>query len=247
MLEKAKEILEQVKENKSKFFLPLDIQRFAGEDGGDGGTDGGADGGAGAGTGDEGDEGNKTGDDGGQGSKDGKTGDSKHTKTFTQDDVNNLVAREAKKATEKLLKQLGVTDFKTAKEGLDKFKEIQDSQKTDAQKAVEKAKQLEDTNLDLTKQVSTLNAQLAALKADVNPDSLNDVIVLANNLVNDDTDIDAAIKQVLTKYPNFKRTSTNADSGEGSKKPKFSKGDHDNNGANVTETDKWINAFKFGQ
>src|SRR5690554_1004503 len=31
-------------------------------------------------------------------------------KTFTQEDVNNLVARETKKAQEKLFKQLGVKD-----------------------------------------------------------------------------------------------------------------------------------------
>ena len=48
---------------------------------------------------------------------------------FTQKDVNNLVAKETKKAVEKLLKELGVEDVKSAKEGLSKFKEIQEAQK----------------------------------------------------------------------------------------------------------------------
>ena len=44
-------------------------------------------------------------------------------KTFTQDDVNSVAAKEAKKAQEKLLKQLGITDFENAKEGMQKFQQ----------------------------------------------------------------------------------------------------------------------------
>jgi hypothetical protein len=220
MLEKAKEILEQVKSNR-KLFLPLDLQLFADGDGDASSGD------AGTGTGD--DDGDGQGNDNKDGDKstdDSSNSSKKQDKSFSQEDVNNLVAREAKKATEKLLKQLGVTDFKTAKEGLDKFKEIQDSQKTDVQKALERAKTLEDTNQGLTSQVSTLNAQLAALKADVNPDSLNDVIVLANNLVSDEKTIDDAIQDVLKKYPNFKREAQQQKQDD-NKKPKFTDGKHD--------------------
>src|SRR5690606_39528585 len=38
-------------------------------------------------------------------------------KLFTQEDVNRIAAREAKEAQEKLLKQLGIEDFESAKEG----------------------------------------------------------------------------------------------------------------------------------
>ena len=58
-------------------------------------------------------------------------------KLFRQEDVNNIVAREAKKAQEKLLKQLGIDDFDSAKEGLEKFREWQESQKTEAEKQAE--------------------------------------------------------------------------------------------------------------
>lgn len=66
--------------------------------------------------------------------------------TFTQEDVNNLVAKESKKAVEKLLKDLGVEDVKSAKEGLKKFKEIQDAQKSDYDKALERIEALEKEN-----------------------------------------------------------------------------------------------------
>lgn len=167
------------------------------------------------------------------------------SKTFTQDDVNAIAAKEAKKAQEKLLKQLGVKDVKSAKDGLDQFKKHMDSQKSDADKALEKAQLLEATNTELLTKAQTLEAQNAALKADVNPDSLDDVIVLAKNLVTEDVTIDDAIKTVLEKYPNFKREAKPADEGDSKKKPKFSNGDH-KQGDKTTENDAWMNAFNFG-
>jgi DNA-directed RNA polymerase subunit F len=214
-------------------------------------ADNGSNGGDGSAAGAGDDSNTNTGDDnkgGDNGAGDGSDDTKSKGKTFTQDDVNAIAAKEAKKAMEKVLKQLGVTDMKSAKDGLDQFKKIQDDQKTDAQKATEAAKVLEKTNSELSGQVNTLNAQLAALKADVSPDSLADVIVLANNLVNDDTDIDAAIQQVLKKYPNFKRAAantTNTDETGKNKKPKFTTGDHNTDKGKPTEQDQWANAFKF--
>src|SRR5690625_276890 len=42
------------------------------------------------------------------------------TKTFTQEDVNNIATKEARKAQEKVFKELGIEDFENAKEGLDR-------------------------------------------------------------------------------------------------------------------------------
>src|SRR5690606_25432631 len=62
---------------------------------------------------------------------------------FYQEDINNIVARKVKKAQEKMLKQLGIEDFQSAKEGLQKFREWQDAQKTEAEKQAERLKELE--------------------------------------------------------------------------------------------------------
>lgn len=55
-------------------------------------------------------------------------------KTFTQEDVNALLKKEKESAKKALLKELGVEDAKSAKEGLEKYKEILEKDKTDAQK-----------------------------------------------------------------------------------------------------------------
>ncbi len=58
-------------------------------------------------------------------------------KTFTQDEVTGLVAKESKKAQEKIFKSLGFEDIKSAKEGLQQLKEWKDSQKSEAEKQSE--------------------------------------------------------------------------------------------------------------
>jgi hypothetical protein len=186
------------------------LQHFAeGGEGGNGGDGGQA--GAGEGAASQGGEGQQ-----GQG----------EVKTFTQDDVNNIVAKEAKKAQEKLLKQLGIEDFNSAKEGLQKFKEWQESQKTEAQKQAERLQELENNFNTVNEENASLKAQIAAMKAGVHADYVEDVVILAQRLVNDDTTIDDAIAKVVEKYPHFKE----AQQQHQDPKPQFSAGTHQKQG-----------------
>src|SRR5699024_8675852 len=139
-------------------------------------------------------------------------------KLFRQEDVNNIVAREAKKAQEKLLKELGIDDFDNAKEGLAKFREWQESQKTEQEKQQEKLQELQTNNETLASENANLKAQLSAVKQGIKADSVEDVIALAERLVNDETTIDDAIKQVIEKYPYF---AENVSEEEQEQKPKF--------------------------
>src|SRR5690606_24702469 len=133
-----------------------------------------------------------------------QTAQEAEVKTFTQEDVNNIVAREVKKTQEKLLKQLGIEDFNSAKEGLQKFREWQEAQKTEAEKQAERLQKLETDYQSVASENEMLKAQLSALKAGVNPDSVQDVVILAKAMVNDELDMDQAIQKVLEKYPHFK-------------------------------------------
>lgn len=162
------------------------------------------------------------------------------SRTFTQDDVNSLVARETKKAQEKFLKDLGIEDFKGAKEGLAKLKEFQDAQKTEAERQAEALKEHETKTGTLTTENATLKAQLSALKAGVKAESADDVVALAERLVNDDTDINAAIASVIEKYPHFAQATEQEP--EGDPKPQFSSGQHQKQ--QMSEEDKWMAAFK---
>ncbi|NRG32912.1 hypothetical protein [Niallia circulans] len=159
------------------------------------------------------------------------------TKTFTQEDVNSLVAKEAKKAQEKLLKQLGVEDFNNAKEGLNKFKEWQESQKTEAEKQAERLKELETNYSNTSNENATLKAQISAMKAGVLAESVEDVVTLAKTMVNDDLDMDAAIAKIVEKYPHFAQQQEKVDE----PKPSFSTGKHEKQPS--SEMDAWLEAF----
>ena len=64
-------------------------------------------------------------------------------KTFTQDDVNNIVAKNVKEEMAKMLKKLDVEDFDNAKSAIEEYKKHQDAQKSELEKALEKTSSLE--------------------------------------------------------------------------------------------------------
>jgi hypothetical protein len=63
----------------------------------------------------------------------------KSEEMIPQSQVGGIVAKETKQAIEKMLKDLGVEDVKSAKDGLAKLKEIQEAQKTEAERNKEEA------------------------------------------------------------------------------------------------------------
>ncbi|HEL1768843.1 TPA: hypothetical protein TXV04_002002 [Streptococcus suis] len=124
-------------------------------------------------------------------------------KTFSQEDVNRVGKKEHKSGYAKAIKDLGFADVESAKEALKAYEDWQESQKTEADKQTEllasKDRELASV-LDANKR---LEAKLSALTQGVNADSVDDVIALSERLVNEDTTIDEAIKQVVGKYPQF--------------------------------------------
>lgn len=124
-------------------------------------------------------------------------------KTYSQEDVNNVVAKETRKATEKLLQSLGVEDFNGAKEGLAKLKEWQESQKSEAQKQAETLENLKGENASLSEQVAKLTAVNKALGLGVKAEAVDDVVTLAEKLVSEDVTVEQALGKVLEKYPQF--------------------------------------------
>lgn len=127
----------------------------------------------------------------------------KEEKTFTQEDVKNIASREKKAAQEKLLKDLGVENFDNAKDGLAKFREWQEAQKTDQEKKDEAITNLTGQNETYKSENETLKAQIEALKLGVHSESIEDVILLAKKNVSEEVTIAEAIKGVMEKYPQF--------------------------------------------
>ena len=151
-------------------------------------------------------------------------------RTFTQEDVNNLVARETKKAQEKIFKELGFEDIKSAKDGFNKFNQYLDSQKTAEQKREEEFQAIKAKNEEYEATISNLYANNAALKLGVLNESIEDVIILAQREVTDEVTIEDAMKKVIEKYPHF------AQKEEKTTKPKITVG---GNQTGSKEGDVW--------
>lgn len=137
----------------------------------------------------EGEEGNEQNPDNG-----GSEGGGEDPKTYTQEELDILL-NDAKKDL-------------PSEEELTKFKEWQESQKTESQKQNEKLEAETKARKEAEDKVSTLEAKVSCLVSclskGVKADCVDDAITLAKTMVTDTLTIDKAIDKVLEKYPSFK-------------------------------------------
>ena len=75
-------------------------------------------------------------------------------------------------------------NFEDAKDGLEQFRRWQEEQKTEQQRKEEALAKLEKDYSEVQKRNSQLEAEISAMKAGVNPDYLEDVVLLATNEMN---------------------------------------------------------------
>lgn len=137
-------------------------------------------------------------------------------KTFTQEDVNALLKKEKESAKKALLKELGVEDAKSAKEGLAKYKEILEKDKTETQKAQDTANAAEKAKQEAEKRALLAEAKVEVLSAGCKPEYLEDVITLALRKVSDDKDLAAVVKE-MKEEPKYSAFFGESDSGSGDK------------------------------
>lgn len=118
-------------------------------------------------------------------------------KTFTQDEVNDLIKARVQRERKGL----------PGKEELEAFHKWQDDQKSAEQKSAEAIKAETDRADAAEKKVAALEAKLLAASKGVKPDAADDVVALAQLKVSDDMPLEKAIDEVLKKYPQFAGTS----------------------------------------
>lgn len=122
-------------------------------------------------------------------------------KTFSQADVDRMMAREKKQGARSILKRLGITklDEKTEK----KIRDLLESEKSDAQKqaeaAIEENTKLEEAN----KRALTAEIKAEAMQAGAQSQYVDDIVTLILAKVDNEEGLDAgtAISELKTKYP----------------------------------------------
>ena len=107
-------------------------------------------------------------------------------------------------------------DAKSAKEGLAKYKEILEKDKTETQKAQDTANAAEKAKQEAEKRALLAEAKVEVLSAGCKPEYLEDVITLALRKVSDDKDLAAVVKE-MKEEPKYSAFFGESDSGSGDK------------------------------
>ena len=108
------------------------------------------------------------------------------------------VKPDKKELLREMSKEYGVNLFDA--EGLAKFKEYQDSQKTEKEKVAEELKALKEKENEYSKEKQGYEAQIAGLKLGIPSDKLNDALALAKINMTEGQTIEEGLKVVQEKY-----------------------------------------------
>ena len=122
-------------------------------------------------------------------------------KTFTQEEVNRMMAAEKRQGRASVLSELGY-DPKD-KEAIAKLKALIDGNKTEEQKKADKEQELTNAAAEANRRAEAAERKLQALSSGCDPAAVDDVMTLANSRVTEEVDFAKALEQVKEKYPNF--------------------------------------------
>lgn len=137
-------------------------------------------------------------------------------KTFTQEEVNRMMAEEKRQGRASVLKDLGVENEDSIKEILKRVKDQEDANSSELDKA---KKALETEKLEKEKtaaKAQALEQKLEAVSAGVLPEFLEDALAIARVKVTDKEDLATVLKGMKEKYGMFFSThGTGGSSGTG--------------------------------
>lgn len=124
-------------------------------------------------------------------------------KTFTQTEVNAMMAKEKKSGKSAAFKALGFANEEDAKNKLAAYDDYMRKQKTDSENLADDLAKEKATNAELTNQVLDANVKIALMSKGANPAYIDELMVLAKSKISDDNSIDVVIEELKKKTPVF--------------------------------------------
>lgn len=149
----------------------------------------------------EGDPGAGSDGNGGNGDPGATGGTGTDPKTFTQEEVNRMMAAEKRQGRASVLSELGY-DPKD-KEAIAKLKALINGNKTEEQKKADKEQELTNAAAEANRRAEAAERKLQALSSGCDPAAVDDVMTLASSRITEEVDFAKALEQVKEKYPNF--------------------------------------------
>lgn len=138
-------------------------------------------------------------------------------RTFTQEEVTRMMTREKQQGKQSVLNALGFKSEDDAKSAFNLLKALQDSQKSEQEKAEESKNTAVQQKADAEKRAELAEAKLSCVVNGVDKDSIDDVLTIALSKVTDDKNLDAVLAEMKTqaKYSSFFKS----ESGNGTGNP----------------------------
>lgn len=119
-------------------------------------------------------------------------------KTFTQDEVNKLAAREKRQGVNSVYKQLGI-DPKD-KKAVAMFKAIVDSQKSEEQKRLENQNESNQKIAEAEERAMKAEIKAELMVAGIQSQYVEDAMTLVTARISEDQDAKTVISELKTKY-----------------------------------------------
>lgn len=182
------------------------------------------------------------GSDGGQGGNQGGAGNQNPAggKTFTQEQVNTMMANEKRTARNALLKELGyeVKDGAKAADVVATVKGILDQGKTQQQLDKEAKDNAESAKAAAESKAATLQAQVDVMKAGVKPDYVDDAIIMLLPRVAEEKPLSKLLEEYKTKYPAWFGEGSSSGTGSATNPPRGKGGETGGMGKRLAQTNK---------
>ena len=137
------------------------------------------------------------------------------TKTFTQEDVNRMMAAEKEQGRRSILKELGVEDITSAKDALQKYQEHLNSQKTELQQAQESQAKLQSEYASAIARANKAENCITAMRLGANSESLDDLVTIATSKVTEGKTFEAVLTEMKSNsaYAGFFTSSVGTGNG----------------------------------
>lgn len=126
-------------------------------------------------------------------------------KTFTQDQVTRISAREKKQGRKSAYRDLGFNSEKEAKEEMESYRQWKKSQKTPEELKAEELKTANENLSSAEKRALDAEMKLSVFMAGVKKEAVEDVLAIARLKVTDDKDLDSVLSEMKTqeRYNSF--------------------------------------------
>lgn len=124
-------------------------------------------------------------------------------KTFTQEDLNRVGAREKRQGVASVLKSLGFEDEESAKAFVEKYRKEENDKKDELTIANESLQTEKKAKEEAEKRVNVLEKKLKALSMGVPESHIEDVVTLATSKVTEDKSFDEAMEDLKKLYPSM--------------------------------------------